>query len=358
MKTRKKRGKTGKKWARYGLKRVNKEGTGGINWGECGCAQRRLAVSLTPHAPSTGGALVGYGGSAGEGGSASECPFVHFDAASGYYYLFRTQRYSPDGGQTSVYASRDPSNFGVGEQSDAYLVARLPFCAPELVELSDGRVLVVALAPGLNGFRVAELAFGKQDAAVTVKSDDADAEDGGHPPRRVMAWMSADCFHADTATACAGTAADNTTDIMRQAAEAERRVANKQLTDISPTSYRFAGNGSVVHDRCGSVCEGLQPRFKRAGLRVLPLVAAFNIGAIMGSALTHPDAAARNLVSLTLKHGYGASPDTSPNLRDAFADPIRRCSQTGSISTSSRLTAVRACPRATARWRPPRCFAS
>ena len=32
MKTRKKRGKTGGKWARYGLKRVNKEGTGGINW--------------------------------------------------------------------------------------------------------------------------------------------------------------------------------------------------------------------------------------------------------------------------------------------------------------------------------------
>ena len=32
VKTRKKRGKTGKKWARYGLKRVNKERTGGINW--------------------------------------------------------------------------------------------------------------------------------------------------------------------------------------------------------------------------------------------------------------------------------------------------------------------------------------
>ena len=26
-------GKTGKKWARYGPKRVNKEGTGGITWG-------------------------------------------------------------------------------------------------------------------------------------------------------------------------------------------------------------------------------------------------------------------------------------------------------------------------------------
>ena len=32
VKTRKKREKTGEKWARYGLKRVNKEGTGGINW--------------------------------------------------------------------------------------------------------------------------------------------------------------------------------------------------------------------------------------------------------------------------------------------------------------------------------------
>jgi hypothetical protein len=107
----------------------------------------------------TVGSLVGYGGSAGEGSSASECPFVHFHAASGYYYLFRTQEYSPKGGQTSVYASRDPSNFGVGDQSDAYLVARLPFCAPEIVELADGKVLVVALAPGLDGFRVAELTF-------------------------------------------------------------------------------------------------------------------------------------------------------------------------------------------------------
>lgn len=107
----------------------------------------------------TRGALVGYGGSAGEGGSASECPFVYYHAPSGYYYLFRTQRYTPNGGQTSVYASRDPSNFGVGDASDGYLVARLPFCAPELVELEDDRVLVVALDAELRGFRVAELKF-------------------------------------------------------------------------------------------------------------------------------------------------------------------------------------------------------
>ena len=60
----------------------------------------------------------------------------------------------------SRYASRDPSNFGVGDASDAYLVARLPICAPELVELADGRVLVVAPKPQLDGFRVAELKFG------------------------------------------------------------------------------------------------------------------------------------------------------------------------------------------------------
>ena len=32
VKTRKKRKKTGEKWARYGLKRVNKERKGGITW--------------------------------------------------------------------------------------------------------------------------------------------------------------------------------------------------------------------------------------------------------------------------------------------------------------------------------------
>ena len=45
MKTRKKRGKTGKKWARYGLKRVNKERTGGIN---CIPRRRLLRVASRP----------------------------------------------------------------------------------------------------------------------------------------------------------------------------------------------------------------------------------------------------------------------------------------------------------------------
>ena len=71
-----------------------------------------------------------------------------------------------------MYASLDPSNFGVGDASDAYLVARLPICAPELVELADGRVLVVAPKPQLNGFRVAELKFGAPMSAEQLKTDD------------------------------------------------------------------------------------------------------------------------------------------------------------------------------------------
>lgn len=133
------------------------------------------------------------------------------------------------------------------------------------------------------------------------------------PPRRVIAWMSADCFAGSKATACTGSASDNTTDILRQATEAERRAAKRQLTDLSPTTYRFAANGTVVYDRCGPVCEALQPRFVTAGLRVVPLVAAFNIPSIMGNALLHPLPAARNLLNLTLAHGYaGINLDLEP----------------------------------------------
>ena len=47
VKTRKERAKTGGKWARYGLKRVNKEGTGGINWqrARLRCTQSQAAAA-------------------------------------------------------------------------------------------------------------------------------------------------------------------------------------------------------------------------------------------------------------------------------------------------------------------------
>ena len=49
VKTRKKREKTEKKWARYGLKRVNKERTGGINWG--GTYSLLITMSVRSHMP-------------------------------------------------------------------------------------------------------------------------------------------------------------------------------------------------------------------------------------------------------------------------------------------------------------------
>ena len=107
----------------------------------------------------TRGAMIGYGGAAGSGPFSSECPHVVFDAASGYHYLLRTQHYTPGGGQTSVYASRDPANFGVGGASDAYFVARLPVAAPEVVSDADGALWLFALKPDLAGMRMARLTF-------------------------------------------------------------------------------------------------------------------------------------------------------------------------------------------------------
>jgi hypothetical protein len=151
---------------------------------------------------------------------------------------------------------------------------------------------------------------GRQHGTV-VKTDDAAAT--SPPPRRVMAWMSADCFNGIKATSCLGGSTGNITDIERQAAEALRRAAAKQLTDLSPTTYKFGPNGTVLYDRCGMVCERLQPKFAGAGLRVFPLVAAFGIRPIIEYALKYPVDAADSLVNLTLMHGYaGINLDLEP----------------------------------------------
>ena len=103
---------------------------------------------------------VGGGGVTGTGMFGSECPFMVHHPPSGYYYLFRTQSYD-NGGITRVYASRDPSRFGVGAVSDAFLVAELNVCAPEIVAMDDGsgRFFVVSLKKGLDGMRVGKLVF-------------------------------------------------------------------------------------------------------------------------------------------------------------------------------------------------------
>lgn len=96
---------------------------------------------------------VAFGGSAGTGPYAAECPFVVYRPESRLYYLFRTQRYGKDA-QTSVYASADPMNFGVDD--DRFLVGKLPVAAPEIVQ-HEGQWYIAALLPSLKGIQVARL---------------------------------------------------------------------------------------------------------------------------------------------------------------------------------------------------------
>ncbi|MCC6858880.1 MAG: hypothetical protein IT158_09970 [Bryobacterales bacterium] len=95
--------------------------------------------------------IVASGGRAGSGPFSAECPFV---ARRGeWFYLFRTQRYGSNA-QTSVYRSRDPLDFGVG--NDRYFLTTLPVAAPEIVTYGD-RDYLAALAPDLKGIRMARL---------------------------------------------------------------------------------------------------------------------------------------------------------------------------------------------------------
>ena len=102
--------------------------------------------------------IVAFGGQAGEGPYSAECPFVHFDKAGGYYYLFRTQRYGANA-QTSVYRSKDPMNFGVND--DRLFVKHLPVAAPEIVE-HEGQLYIAALLPSLKGIQMARLRFSER----------------------------------------------------------------------------------------------------------------------------------------------------------------------------------------------------
>jgi hypothetical protein len=112
----------------------------------------RTSSDLVNWGPSR---VVAFGGAAGSGPFSAECPFVYHHAESGYYYLFRTQRYGKDA-QTSVYRSRDPMVFGVND--DRYLVGMLPVAAPEIVE-TEGQLFMAALLPSLKGIQIARLKF-------------------------------------------------------------------------------------------------------------------------------------------------------------------------------------------------------
>jgi hypothetical protein len=72
---------------------------------------------------------------------------------SGYYYLFRTQRYGRSA-RTSIYRSEDPLDFGI--EDDRCLVCVLPVAAPEIIR-HGGRDYLASLLPGLKGIEIARL---------------------------------------------------------------------------------------------------------------------------------------------------------------------------------------------------------
>lgn len=98
---------------------------------------------------------VAFGGAAGTGRVSAECPFVYYYRNSGFYYLFRTQRYG-ENAQTSIYRSKDPANFGV--DNDKYLVATIPYAAPEIIDY-EGQTYIAALLSSLKGIQIARLTW-------------------------------------------------------------------------------------------------------------------------------------------------------------------------------------------------------
>ena len=92
--------------------------------------------------------IVSQGGKAGNGPVSAESPFVVFK--DGYFYLFRAT--STDG-QTYVYRSDDPFNFG--NNNDEKLITVLPVKAPEII-LDEGKWYISDLAD-FKGIKLAEL---------------------------------------------------------------------------------------------------------------------------------------------------------------------------------------------------------
>lgn len=86
-------------------------------------------------------------------GADAECPFVV--RKDGKFYLFRNQFYGRNNLNTQ-YASPNPLDFGVG--TDRCRIGTLPVAAPEIICFHN-RWYIAALKPGLDGIRIARLAW-------------------------------------------------------------------------------------------------------------------------------------------------------------------------------------------------------
>ena len=92
------------------------------------CAPNKVYVRTSKDLVHWSGSReVHWGGSAGSAGYQCECPHVVY--RKGYYYLFRTKDYWK--GQTYVYRSADPFDFGI--DNDKYLIGQIDVAAPEIV---------------------------------------------------------------------------------------------------------------------------------------------------------------------------------------------------------------------------------
>lgn len=98
--------------------------------------------------------IVMTGGQSGTDWWNFECP--HVVRVGEYFYLFHTQRYDKGNQQTSVYASADPTYFGINDDSN--FVCHLPVAAPEIV-YDRGTMYLAALTPELDGIRLVRLGW-------------------------------------------------------------------------------------------------------------------------------------------------------------------------------------------------------
>ena len=99
---------------------------------------------------------VAAGGTSGSGAYSAECPFVYYHQGSGFYYLFRTQKYDEKGhpAQTNIYRSKDPTDFGV--DTDRYLVGTIPHAGQEIIEY-EGQTYIAVFRPKMQGIQIAKL---------------------------------------------------------------------------------------------------------------------------------------------------------------------------------------------------------
>ena len=139
----------------------------------------------------TDSTVVAFGGQAGAGPYAAECPHV-VKLGDHDFYLFRTQSYgNPEKGdarkrgpaKTSVYHSTDPAMFGIN-QDERYFLYTLPVAAPEII-LHEGQYYLAALNEGsLNGIRIAKLKWAHHTGRSATEGTESTEKKSERPGRQ------------------------------------------------------------------------------------------------------------------------------------------------------------------------------